>query len=57
MSSTSVSVRALQPRLLRAILVGGALAGTFDLIVAFILFGRAIPDLHGWLVGNPETVG
>jgi hypothetical protein len=52
MSSTSISVSPSTGRLLRPILVGGALAGTFDLISAFITFGLGNPRLiAGGLLG------
>jgi hypothetical protein len=58
MSSTSFSVTAPTGKLLRPILVGGALAGTFDLISAFITFGLGNPRIiAGGLLGKHAWQG
>ncbi|MFL6426803.1 MAG: hypothetical protein ACJ71S_01060 [Acidobacteriaceae bacterium] len=58
MSSASISAPVLEDKLLRPILVGGALAGTFDLISAFITFGLGNPRLiAGGLLGKQALQG
>ncbi len=58
MSSASISVPELRGNLLRPILVGGALAGTFDLVSAFITFGLGNPRLiAGGLLGKQAWHG
>ncbi len=43
MATLSFSMRETQLKLLRPILAGGAIAGTFDLTAAFISFGPDVP--------------
>ncbi len=58
MSSASISAPVLRRNLLRPILVGGALAGTFDLTAAFITFGLGNPRLiAGGLLGKQALQG
>ena len=58
MSTTASSVPVARARLLRPILVGGALAGTFDLIAAFITFGPGVPRaIAGGLLGRQAFHG
>ncbi|HEX6493920.1 MAG TPA: hypothetical protein VF018_00460 [Acidobacteriaceae bacterium] len=58
MSSASIAAPVLKDKLLRPILVGGALAGTFDLISAFITFGLGNPRLiAGGLLGKQAVQG
>jgi hypothetical protein len=58
MSSASISAPALRRNLLRPILVGGALAGTFDLTAAFITFGLGNPRIiAGGLLGKQAWTG
>ena len=58
MSSAATSVPATRTNLLRPILVGGALAGTFDLTAAFISFGLGNPRLiAGGLIGRQAIHG
>ncbi len=58
MSSASISVPELPGKLLRPILVGGALAGTFDLTAAFITFGLGNPRvIAGGLLGRQAWHG
>jgi hypothetical protein len=58
MSSAPIAVPASQGKLLRPILVGGALAGTFDLISAFITFGLGNPRIiAGGLLGKQAWQG
>lgn len=49
---------ALQSRTLAPILVGGLLAGTFDLITAYITFGARVPlGIAGGLLGRSALQG
>lgn len=58
MSSASISAPVPKGNLLRPILVGGALAGTFDLTAAFITFGLGNPRLiAGGLLGKQALQG
>jgi hypothetical protein len=58
MSTAASSVPVVRGRLLRPILVGGALAGTFDLIAAFITFGPGVPRaIAGGLLGRQAIHG
>jgi len=58
MNSGAVSVITSRKDLTRPILVGGALAGTFDLTSAFITFGLGNPRLiAGGLLGKPALQG
>lgn len=43
MTSAAMSVAAGKPNLVRPIIVGGAIAGTLDLIAAFITYGMISP--------------
>ena len=53
-----ISAPVLKGNLLRPILVGGALAGTFDLTAAFITFGLGNPRLiAGGLLGKQALQG
>lgn len=46
-------IRGSKPNLLRAILAGGAIAGTLDLITAFITFGPRVPrNIAAGLIGG-----
>jgi hypothetical protein len=57
-TATSSSVAVARASLLRPILVGGALAGTFDLIAAFITFGPGVPRaIAGGLLGRAALQG
>jgi len=58
MSTAASSVLVARASLLRPILVGGVLAGTFDLIAAFITFGPAVPRaIAGGLLGRGAFQG
>ena len=58
MSTSTFSAPAARMNLLRPILVGGAAAGTFDLISAFISFGLGNPRLiAGGLIGKQALQG
>jgi hypothetical protein len=58
MSTAASSVPVASGSLLRPILVGGALAGTFDLTAAFISFGFGNPRLiAGGLLGRQAIHG
>lgn len=53
MTTASFSIPMHSPRLLRPILVGGAIAGTLDLTSAFITFGANVPRaIAGGLLGR-----
>ncbi len=53
MTTAASSLPAVRRTLLRPILVGGGLAGTFDLIAAFITFGPGVPRaIAGGLLGR-----
>ena len=43
MPTAAIPIHLRKPKLARPILVGGALAGTFDLIAAFLSIGWAVP--------------
>jgi hypothetical protein len=45
MSTAAISMRVNKPKLLRPILVGGAIAGTFDMTAAFITYGPNNPKI------------
>jgi hypothetical protein len=56
--STTAFVPTAKASLLRPILAGGALAGTFDLIAAFISFGSGVPRaIAGGLLGGQAIHG
>ena len=58
MSTAASAVPVAKGNLLRPILVGGALAGTFDLIAAFITFGPGVPRaIAGGLLGRGALQG
>jgi hypothetical protein len=58
MGTTASPVPGARTSLLRPILVGGALAGTFDLIAAFITFGPGVPRaIAGGLLGRQANHG
>jgi hypothetical protein len=58
MSAAASSVPIAKGSLLRPILVGGALAGTFDMISAFITFGFGVPRaIAGGLLGRGAFQG
>ena len=58
MSSASIAAPPLRGKLLPPILVGGALAGSFDLISAFITFGLGNPRMiAGGLLGRQAWHG
>ncbi len=58
MGTATSSVPVARANLLRPILVGGALAGTFDLIAAFITFGLGVPRaIAGGLLGREAFHG
>jgi hypothetical protein len=53
MGAAAIPVSTSQPKLLRAIAVGGAVAGTLDLISAFITFGPDVPrNIAAGLIGG-----
>ena len=57
MTTAAYSMTAGKPSLLRPILVGGAIAGTFDITAAFITFGMNSPKfIAAGLVGR-QAVG
>ena len=43
MNTTEISVSRLGVTILRPILIGGSLAGTFDLVIALLIAGRDAP--------------
>lgn len=58
MSAAATSVPSTRTSLLRPILVGGFLAGTFDLTAAFISFGLGVPRaIAGGLLGRGALHG
>jgi hypothetical protein len=58
MITAAFPIRGRAPRLLRPILVGGAMAGTLDLIAAFILFGMRVPrNIAAGLLGPHAVSG
>jgi len=58
MSSTAIPVTVGQAKLVRPILIGGALAATFDLIAAFISMGPGVPlRIARGLLGNEALRG
>lgn len=58
MSNAVSSVPLVRASLLRPILVGGALAGTFDLTAAFLTFGLNVPRaIAGGLLGRQAIHG
>ena len=58
MTATSFPLTASKPNLLRPILAGGAIAGTLDLIAAFITFGRNVPrSIAAGLLGTGAIHG
>jgi hypothetical protein len=58
MNTVASSAPVARGNLLRPILVGGALAGTFDLIAAFITFGPGVPrGIAGGLLGRGAFQG
>ena len=58
MSAAALPLSFNRPRLLPAILVGGAVAGTFDLIAAFISFGPNVPrNIAAGLIGGVALRG
>jgi len=58
MTTTSFPVAATKPNLLRPILAGGTIAGTLDLIAAFITFGRNVPrSIAAGLLGTGAIHG
>lgn|SRR5512146_141936 len=58
MSSATAPLSTFQSRLLRPILIGGVLAGTFDLTSAFITMGLGNPRLiAGGLLGKQAAQG
>jgi len=58
MSATSVTLSVQGPRILPAILVGGLIAGTLDLISAFLTFGWGVPRaIAGGLLGRKAFQG
>lgn len=53
MSTSAIPLPTFQPRLLRPILIGGVVAGTFDLTCAFITMGLGNPRaIAGGLLGR-----
>ena len=57
MDTAASSVPVAGTSLLRPILVGGALAGTFDLTSAFITFGLGVPrGIAGGLLGRQAAI-
>ena len=53
MTTAALSLAASKPKLLRPILAGGAIAGTLDLIAAFISFGANVPrNIAAGLIGG-----
>jgi hypothetical protein len=58
MTTAAFSLTTEKPNLLRPILVGGAVAGTFDIIAAFITFGMNSPKaIAGGLIGRQAFQG
>jgi len=58
MDTAASSVPVARASLLRPILLGGVLAGTFDLIAAFITFGPGVPRaIAGGLLGRGAMHG
>jgi hypothetical protein len=58
MTTGAFSIRAERGKLLLPILVGGAVAGTLDLISAFITFGPGVPKaIAGGLIGRVAFQG
>ncbi|PWT73145.1 MAG: hypothetical protein C5B46_05845 [Proteobacteria bacterium] len=58
MTTAAFSMTAERPNLLRPILVGGAIAGTFDIVAAFITFGMNSPKaIAGGLLGRQAFQG
>lgn len=58
MTTTPIALRIQQSNLALPILVGGAVAGTFDLIAAFISFGPGSPRaIAGGLLGRSAFQG
>jgi hypothetical protein len=58
MSAVASSVPVTRTSLLRPILVGGAIAGTFDMISAFLTFGPGVPRaIAGGLLGRSAIHG
>jgi hypothetical protein len=58
MTTTPITLRLQQSSLLLPILAGGAVAGTFDLIAAFITFGPGSPRaIAGGLLGRSAFQG
>ena len=58
MNTTEISVSRLGVTILRPILIGGSLAGTFDLVIALLIAGRDAPlEIAGGLLGKSAEQG
>ena len=58
MNTTEISVSRLGVTILRPILIGGSLAGTFDLVIALLIAGRDAPlEIAGGLLGKSTEQG
>jgi hypothetical protein len=58
MTTVPISLRVSQPSLTLPIVVGGAVAGTFDLTAAFVFYGPSVPrSIAGGLLGRQAMHG
>jgi hypothetical protein len=58
MTVANFPVQAVRPRLVFPVLVGGTIAGTFDLICAFLTYGIGVPKgIAGGLLGRGAING
>jgi hypothetical protein len=58
MNATGIPVLPFEATMLRPILIGGTLAGTFDLAVALLIAGRNVPrGIAGGLLGKSALQG